>query len=233
MSKDKKPLYVIEPCTLRDIEDICSKYHKYGSVGGNIHTHRYAVIENASPVAVYAWMPANLGTANNVCPEFPQGVLSLSRMCAVPKSARKLKHISKPLRHQMKNLIDRTRYPVLITYSDAGDPKGNGRGHNGFTYQCSGWTKKTSSEVPYFEDEFGNRLSSYSKGKKMKGVKQKGMTVVTRWENWACPRGQALEHVLSNGWERVQMFKKNGEPKVWRSGNFAFQWKLSSSVGSD
>jgi hypothetical protein len=35
----------------------------------------------------------------------------------------------------MNVLIDRTRWPVLVTYSDIG------QGHTGHVYKCSGWEK--------------------------------------------------------------------------------------------
>lgn len=221
--KARKPSFDVHPCSLKDILDLCNRYHKYGS-SGCIHAYRFAVIEDGKPVAVYAWTPPAPGAARAVCPEFPQGVLSLSRMCAVPKSERRLKHISKPLRWQMKNLIDRTRYPVLVTYSDAGDPKGDGRGHNGFTYQCSGWTKTAVNVVDYYEDSDGNRISKYNKGQKRAGVLPAGRTEITRWENWACGKGEALDFAKSAGWSRSPILKKDGTPKLWASGNQAFQW---------
>ncbi|MGI9459534.1 MAG: hypothetical protein ACR2NF_06015 [Pirellulales bacterium] len=220
---NKKPSYVIEPCSLDDVVDLCEKYHKYGS-SGVIHAYRLAVVEDSVPVAVYAWMPPAPGAAKTICPEFPQGVLSLSRMSAVPKAERRLKHISKPLRWQMKNIIDRTRYPVLVTYSDEGDPRGDGRGHNGFTYQCSGWTKTARNRVNYYEDANGNRISSYNKGGRRDGVTPVGTTVIQRWEQWACDKGDALKHATEAGWQRAPIMKKDGTPKLWRSGNQAYEW---------
>ena len=215
--------YVIEPCSLGDVLDLCSKYHKYGSTG-KVHSHRFAVVEDGRPVAVYAWMPPSAGAAKSACPEFPQGVLSLSRMAAVPRSERRLNHISKPLRWQMKNLIDRTRYPVLLTYSDSGVPKGGGVAHTGHTYKCSGWEKTVANEVKYYEDIDGNRMSSYCAGKSRQGLSAAGTTIIQRWEHWACKRGEALTHATLGGWKRVPLFKKDGTPKLWRSGNQAYEW---------
>jgi tRNA U34 5-carboxymethylaminomethyl modifying GTPase MnmE/TrmE len=56
---------------------------------------------------------------------------------ALPREERRLRHISKPLKRQMRDLIDRTRWPVLVTYSD------EGQGHLGHVYKCSGWQKTT------------------------------------------------------------------------------------------
>ena len=86
-------------------------------------------------------------------------MLALSRMVAVPREKRELRHISKPLRVQMRRRIDRTRWPVLVTYSD------EGQGHTGHVYKCSGWQATERTRRPTFEDAQGRRQSSYSNGK--------------------------------------------------------------------
>lgn len=106
-----------------------------------------------------AWQPPPPGAASAVCPEAPFGALALSRMVALPRSERALRHISKPLRQQMRRLIDRTRWPVLVTYSD------EGQGHTGHVYKCSGWTPTVRSHRPIRETVDGARASSYSNGK--------------------------------------------------------------------
>lgn len=150
--------FVLEPCHLDVVRLLCENYHGYGSVG-NAATYAFCVLEPEGAVAAYSWQPPPPGAAKSVCPEAPQGVLALSRMVAVPKGQRKLKHISKPLRAQMHDEIDRTRWPVLVTYSD------EGQGHTGYVYQCSGWEKTARSSRPYFVDKYGNRASSYSNGR--------------------------------------------------------------------
>ena len=144
---------VIEPCSLDVVRDLCAEYHGYGSAGG-VSVYAWAVIENARAVAGYSWQPPAPGAAVSVCPEAPAGVLALSRMVAVPKAHRALKHVSKPLREQMWRLIDRTRWPVLVTFSD------EGQGHTGYVYQCAGWEKTTRKRVPVFEDAEGRRTSA-------------------------------------------------------------------------
>lgn len=111
--------YDIRRCSIEVVRGLCERFHIYESAGG-LAVDAFAVYENGEPVAGYAWQPPPPGAAKGVCPEAPQGVLALSRMVAVPKSDRALKHVSKPLREQMKRMIDRTRWPVLVTYSDEG-----------------------------------------------------------------------------------------------------------------
>jgi hypothetical protein len=132
-------------------------------------------------------------------------------MVAVPKTERILKHISKPLKKIMKNHIDRTRWPALVTFSD------EGLGHNGFVYQCSGWKKTTRKKVPQFIDEKGKRTSTYSNGKtRSKHLEKIGDSFIQRWENHAIDPAVALEYLSAHGWRRVPILGK-----TWASGKQA------------
>lgn len=185
-------------------------HHGYKSVS-NSATYCFAVFEGDKPVAAYAWQPPPPGAAKSVCPEAPQGVLALSRMVAVPKEERRLKHISKPLRRQMNHLIDRTRWPVLVTYSD------EGQGHNGFVYECSGWTKTVRNRRSFSENAEGQRCSSYSNGKHgRRELVRKGFTWIQRWENRICPVGEAANWMANHDWVRVPI-----AGKCWANGSQA------------
>jgi hypothetical protein len=204
---------IIQQITKKEVADLCAQYHGYGSAGSSM-TYAFGVIEDGSVVAAYAWQPPAPGAAQSICPEAPQGVLALSRMVAVPRAKRLLKHVSKPLMHQMKRLIDRSRWPVLVTYSDAG------QGHTGYVYKCSGWEQTISNNVPFYTDINGNRASSYSGGSSRKDELTKGgTTTITRWEHWACPRGLAHAWMKIHGWRQEAI-----EGKVWRSGNQAHKY---------
>lgn len=206
----------IEVCSLETVRDLCNRHHGYGGAGG-VAVYCWAVVEDEDPVAAFSWQPPAPGAAASVCAEQPQGVLALSRMVAVEKDDRKLKHISKPLRMQMRHLIDRTRWPVLVTFSD------EGQGHLGHVYKCSGWEKTTRRRVPIFEDHEGRRTSRYSNGKTGgRDLTPVGWTYVQRWEHWACARGEAAEWMTRNGWTRVA----NG--RTYRSGAPAFRWVKAS-----
>ena len=192
---------------------MCERYHGYGSAG-NWSTYTFGVLEGGVLVAAYAWQPPPPGAARAVCPEAPQGVLALSRMVAVPAEERRLNHVSKPLRRQMRKLIDRTRWPVLVTYSD------EGQGHTGHVYKCSGWEPTLKAKRPFFVDEGGDRASSYSNGKHGgRALTRGGRTTMQRWEHWACPRGQAAEWMKLHGWRRELI-----PGRVWRSGNQAYTY---------
>ena len=205
--------YDLRPCSLEVVRALCAKYHGYGGAG-TMAAYAFAVYEGEKVVAAYAWQPPPPGAAKSVCPEFPQGVLALSRMVAVPRGERELNHISKPLREQMRRLIDRTRWPVLVTYHD------EGQGHTGHVYKCSGWEKTAVARAATYVDAAGKRTSSYSNGGSAKAtLKRDGTTTIHRWEHWVCPRGAAKKWSRQHGWVREVI-----KGKVWRSGAQAYRF---------
>lgn len=207
--------YTIRQISKREVHELCEKYHGYGGAG-NAMVYAFGVVENGEVVAAYAWQPPAPGAARSICPECPQGVLALSRMVAVPKDRRALNHISKPLRYQMRHMIDRSRWPVLVTYSDSG------QGHTGHVYKCSGWQKTSESDVPFYINNEGVRTSYYSNGVSGgRNLVKGGITTITRWEHWGyCPKGLADAWMGMHGWRRVPV-----EGKTWRSGNQAYTYK--------
>lgn len=205
---DSQP-YVLRAVDRVDVVALCEQFHGYGGAS-NTATYSFGVVEDGRVVAGFLWQPPPPGAAKAVCPEFPAGVLALSRMVAVPRSERRLNHVSRPLRRQMKHLIDRSRWPVLITYSD------EGQGHSGHVYRCSGWKRTARSTRPTFIDSEGRRVSSYRAGEHVKAERD-GSTIIQRWEHWACERGDAWAHAEREGWFRVQ----DGR---WRSGRPRFSY---------
>jgi hypothetical protein len=201
----------LKQCDISVVRKMVAEYHGYKSMGSA--TLCFAYYEDDTPVACFSWLPPAPGAAKTLCPEMPAAVLSLSRMVAVPKSERTLKHISKPLRYQMRHLIDRTRWPVLVTYSD------ETMGHNGFVYQCSGWEKTARTAMTVHTNSEGERKSSYSNGGSKAETLMKGEKgFIQRWENWACEKDQVKDFMESNGWIRQAIPGKN-----YRSGNPAYR----------
>ncbi len=214
---DRPPSYDLRPCSRSDVVRLCARFHGYGG-GGDAATYAFAVFEDLVPVAGFLWQPPSHGAAKSVCPEAPQGVLSLSRMVAVPRAERVLNHISKPLRRQMRDLIDRTRWPALVTYHDEGE------GHTGHVYKCSGWERTTRNLSPTFEDPTTGRrvapTSSSAGATRRREMVCIGKRYIQRWEHWACPRGEADKFMADNGWVKVPI-----PGKTWRSGNQAYTFK--------
>lgn len=211
------PSYDLRETSLDVVRTLCEKFHGYKSAGNN-GTYVFAVFEDEKPIAGYVWQPPPPGAAASVCKEAPYGVLALSRMVAVPKTERRLQHVSKPLRRQMRSLIDRTRWPVLVTYSD------EGQGHMGHVYRCSGWVPTLRSRRPIFVDHRGSRTSSYSNGKTGGRVLERtGTTIIQRWEHWICSPDEVARFMRESGWKRVPV-----PGKRWRSGNAAFTYERAS-----
>lgn len=210
MKPPAEPDYDLRPTSLAIVRDLCERFHGYGSAG-NAATYAFAVYENDEPVAAYAWQPPPPGAARALAPTAPFGVLALSRMAAVPRGERRLNHVSRPLRRQMRRLIDRERWPVLVTWSDEGE------GHTGHVYRCSGWTATTRNERPFFLDESGRRASSYSNGRHgRRALTSGGTTTIQRWEHRICPPGDELAWMQEHGWERRPLVGR-----VWASGRQA------------
>ena len=213
---NRGPKYDLRPTTLAVVRALFELHHGYKSVSSSA-TYCFAVFEDDVPIAAYAWQPPPPGAAKAVCPEAPHGVLSLSRMVAVPKKQRRLKHISKPLRRQMNHLIDRTRWPVLITYSDEGQINDRGEPHNGFVYECSGWLPTIKRKTPIKESVEGARRSSYSAGKHgTRSLVTCGSTYIQRWESRVCAPGESLAWMTRHGWRRVIL-----TGRTWKSGRQA------------
>ena len=211
-SSGVSPQYDLRPCPLTVVADMCAQHHGYGSAG-QVSAYAFAVYEGGQPVAAYAWQPPPPGAARTVCPEAPAGVLALSRMVALPRAQRQLNHVSKPLRRQMRQLIDRTRWPVLITYHDEGE------GHTGHVYKCSGWERGPRIRRHTLVDGDGRRVSSYANGGRSRqpGL-TRGHTWIVRWAHWACPRGAAAVWMHDHGWRRHPVAGR------WRSGQPKHRW---------
>lgn len=209
-------------CSLADVAPFIGKHHGYKSVG-SLATYCHAVIEDGAVVAAFVWAPPPPG-ACAVLSSAPggAGVLALSRMVAVPREERRLQKISKPLRKIMRDpcFIDRGRWPVLVTYSDASLTGPSGQPHTGHVYLCSGWTRDGDAVRPYYENPTGQRVSSYTNGHTDKTGKQKaGDTVLTRWVHRVCPAGSEESWLNAHGWFRVAIAGKR-----WASGAQAYTW---------
>lgn len=198
----------IRPAKYADIHPLFEAHHAYRSVGKTA-TYFFAVYEDGRPVAAFAWMPASYGAAAKIAPECPQAVLSLARMVAIPKEQRKLKNIAEALRWQAVYLIDRTRWPILVSWADAG------AGHDGGVYRYAGWKETGRSRQPIGRDSEGRRRSINSNGKRSPTVARVGYTNLIRFEHRLCPEGDADGWLARHGWQRIPTGRKqrNGRPQ--------------------
>ena len=210
--------FEIRSITRTEALPLFQRYHGYKSMGG-VCTYLFGVLERGSVVAAFAWQPPAAGCARSVLPDASYGVLCLSRMVAVPKEERNLRHLSKPLRFQMRNLIDRGRWPALVTFSD------EGLGHTGHVYKCSGWKKTSRKKRSQFMDKEGRRTAPYSDGKKVEGLIKVGVAYIQRWEKHAVPPEEAAGWIEANGWQREAI-----PGKFWSSGNQAYRMSKQQSM---
>lgn len=199
-------------------KELFEAHHAYRGISRST-TYTFGVLETHGNVhrivAAFIWQPPPIGCAKAVLPRCPGGVLSLSRMVAIPREERRLKHLSKPLRQQMIRLIDRTRWPALVTFSD------EGLGHVGNVYKCSGWQATARTKTANFEDVEGRRTSRYAAGvSSLDGLVRAGWSVKQRWEHHIVPPNEAAQYMANNGWQRVEV-----PGRVWASGNPAYTWR--------
>jgi hypothetical protein len=213
----KAPSYDLREAPHDAVVALVQRCHGYGSAG-RLSVYSFGVYERGDLVAGWLWQPPPPGAARAVAPGAPAGALALSRMVAVPRHERRLRHISRPLRRQMRVLIDRTRWPVLVTYHD------HGQGHSGHVYKCSGWQRDGNRMVKYAEREDGSRVSTYSAGAPS-GATVAGTTTLTRWVHRVCPKGQEQEWMAAHGWRREPVPGKH-----WRSGAQAMTWTRQGAL---
>lgn len=228
-----RPNYDLRACAPHEIKHLFERHHAYKGTG-NTAVYSFAVFEDAVPVAAFLWQPPPPGAAKSTCVELPHGVLALSRMVAVPRDERALNHISKPLRRQMNQLIDRTRWPVLVTYSD------ESVGHTGHVYKCSGWQATIRRKNKTFTSSDGRRVSDYSNGVHANHASDvvMGGAWMQRWEHWVATKREvfvdettgeenevvvgdrdAVVRLFAEHWDRVPVVGKS-----WRSGKQAYTY---------
>lgn len=188
------PAYDLQPIERSEAAALIRAHHGYGSIA-NTAVAVFGVVERSRIVAAYVWMPAARAVATKVAPSAPGAALALSRMVAVPRAERRLRHVSSPLRRQMRVLLDRGRWPVLVTYSD------ESQGHTGHVYRCAGWQPTDRVKRPAFEDAAGNRVSSYRAGvTDTAGLTRVDDVWLQRWEHRVCPLGGEREWLEAHGW---------------------------------
>lgn len=208
----------LRPATVAELRPLFEQHHAYKGCSASA-TYGFGVYEDGRLVAAFTWQPPPVGCSKSVLPMCPSGVLSLSRMVAVPREDRRLRHLSNPLRIQMNHLIDRTRWPALVTFSDQGE------GHTGHVYKCSGWTPTTVSETPNFVDEDGRRTSPYQCGVSSRvGIARAGTSAKQRWEHHIVPPERAAEFMAEHGWMLEEI-----PGKFWKSGSPARRWVRRSA----
>jgi hypothetical protein len=203
---------------MADILPLLREHHAYE--GGGAVADVWVCREGGRVVAGWAWNPPAPGAANRYAPACPASVLGLSRMVAIPKAERSWQ-ISKPLLWLMRHGLDRGRWPVLLTYSDAG------AGHLGLAYMASRWKRGETTVAEVYEDSTGaRRCPRVRGGQRVEGLILVGETQVTAWTHRACPAGQEAAHMAAHGWRAVPI-----PGRSWRSGAPRMTWTREPGAG--
>lgn len=128
----KKNDYIVTDILARDARKIIEKYHYSGSASKTA-TYVHGMINKITGdvVGVTWWIPAIKKAAVATCPNNWMGVLCLSRMVIIPNVP---KNACSFLLSRSTKMIDRKRWPCLVTYAD------EWKNHLGTIYKASNWT---------------------------------------------------------------------------------------------
>lgn len=197
----------IRSIPLSQARALVERFHGYGACGNTATYVHGAVRPSGEVIAAWVWLPPPPGAALAVSPGDRRGALGLSRMVAVPRDERPdLPKLSRALREIAARHIDRDRWPVLVTYSDAS------QGHTGHVYKCAGWQPEGARRAPFFEDAQGRRVSTYVDGKHRSAEGMtRGWAMLTRWTRRACPVGAEREWLARN-------FDDADTGRTWKNG---------------
>lgn len=115
-------------------ERLVARLH-YAGGSSKQHVYLHGLFAAGEPwdencMGVAHWLPPTRAVAKSLLPEAPNGVLGLSRLCLEPTVPGN--GASFMLSRSMR-LINRARWPVLVTYAD------EMQGHEGGIYKASGW----------------------------------------------------------------------------------------------
>jgi hypothetical protein len=130
-----KEEWLVKDVNLSTAQELVKKYH-YSQGGSNTRTYSHGLFlvghegEDCC-LGVCWWIPPTKSSAQKTFPQNWKGVLSLSRMVVVPGVP---KNACSFLLSKSVKMIDREKYPALVTYAD------DWQGHKGTIYKASNWT---------------------------------------------------------------------------------------------
>ncbi len=121
--------------------------HHYAQGASNTATYLHGLFPSGQSecMGVAWWIPPTRTAAHATYPDNWQGVLALSRLALVPGLPT---NAASFLLARSRKLIDRSRWPCLVTYAD------EWRGHTGAIYRADNWAYKgkTKPERTYCID---------------------------------------------------------------------------------
>jgi hypothetical protein len=143
----RKAEWEVRPCALAVAQALVERLH-YSQGGANTGTYVHGLFECARPAQPRGcawWIPPTKAAAHATYPADWEGVLALSRLVIeadVPKNAATF------LLARSMRLIDRQRWPCLVTYAD------EWQGHTGTIYRACNWNYlgRTTPEATFVLD---------------------------------------------------------------------------------
>lgn len=130
------------------MQKLVTKYH-YARGGSNTATYRHGLFKKADPhqtcMGIAWWIPPTKSAALATYPKMWQGVLALSRLVVAPGVP---KNACTFLLSRSMAMIDRKRWPCLVTYADEWQE------HTGTIYRAANWTYvgKTKPEATFIQN---------------------------------------------------------------------------------
>jgi hypothetical protein len=134
MTKLRRQDWEVRPVALDIAQRLVQRYH-YAKGGSNTATYRHGLFPKGSfwdteCMGVAWWIPPTKSAALATYSENWQGVLSLTRLVIVPSAP---KNAASFLIGASMKMIDRDRWPCLVTYAD------EWQGHTGAIYRATNW----------------------------------------------------------------------------------------------
>lgn len=171
--------YVVRPVSLREAVCAIRCYH-YAKSASRTAVYAHGLFHAADDDLILGaaiWLPPTLAAAKSVNASNPNGVLSLSRLAlspVVPKNG------STFLLGKSMKLVDRKRWPTLLTYADTW------QNHTGTIYKACNWEYLGQTEPTHVFTREGKVVS--------KKVCRKTFTVQQMIDSGAVLQGRFPKH---------------------------------------
>lgn len=136
-AKLQRAEWMVTPCKHAEAVSFIEEIHYAGGAPNtSVARHALRPVGGFRVMGVALWLPPTKPAAASVSDNH-RGVLALSRLCVHPDAP---KNAASFLLGRSMRLIDRSRWPVLLTYADTA------MGHTGAIYLATNWTRL--GEVP-------------------------------------------------------------------------------------
>lgn len=123
--------WTVGPIEHREAATFIREHHYSRSSSNTGRAHGLLSVQDDSIWGAVIWLPPTRRAAEAVAGDQWRGVLACSRLAVRPDAPR---NAASFLLAASMRLLDRDRWPVLLTYADTA------QGHTGAIYKATGWT---------------------------------------------------------------------------------------------